>query len=138
MDSFARVQDDIIELDKEDGDDDEYLKYQDIYCTIKADMDDIIAKHIVPEAAARSLEDWASFIDTFNALFHNNSSLSDVQRLYYLKTSASGPAADIIKNFTITAENYTAAYNELVGQYENKSLTYVPYCKLQRFKCLLL
>jgi len=39
-----------------------------------------------------------------------------------LKTGVSGPAADIIKNFTITAENYTAAYNELVRQYEKKSL----------------
>ncbi|XP_050064313.1 uncharacterized protein LOC114118967 [Aphis gossypii] len=147
MDSFAKVQEDIIELDEGEDDDDEYLKYQDIYCTVKANMEDIIAKHGVPEAAAStnlsrssvcdsirlptikppefngSLEDWASFIDTFNALFHNNSSLSDVQRLHYLKTSVSGPAADIIKNFTITAENYTAAYNELVRQYENKSLT---------------
>ncbi|KAL5237816.1 hypothetical protein ACI65C_005226 [Semiaphis heraclei] len=136
MDSFARVQDDIIELDEGEDQEDEYLKYQDIYCSIKADMEDIIAKHGVPETAAStnlsrssvcdsirlptikppefngSLEDWASFIDTFNALFHNNSSLSDVQRLHYLKTSVSGPAADIIKNFTITAENYTAAYNE--------------------------
>ncbi|KAE9522830.1 hypothetical protein AGLY_016792 [Aphis glycines] len=138
MDSFAKVQEDIIELDEGEDDDDEYLKYQDIYCTVKANMEGIIAKHGVPEAAAStnlsrssvcdsirlptikppefngSLEDWASFIDTFNALFHNNSSLSDV---------VSGPAADIIKNFTITAENYPAAYNELVRQYENKSLT---------------
>ncbi|KAE9522835.1 hypothetical protein AGLY_016797 [Aphis glycines] len=128
MDSFAKVQEDIIELDEGEDDDDEYLKYQDIYCTVKANMEGIIAKHGVPEAAAStnlsrssvcdsirlptikppefngSLEDWASFIDTFNALFHNNT-------------------ADIIKNFTITAENYTAAYNELVRQYENKSLT---------------
>jgi len=66
-------------------------------------MEDIIAKHGVPEAADStnlsrssmcdsirlptikppefngSLEDWASFIDTFNTLFYNNSSLSDVQ-----------------------------------------------------------
>jgi len=41
MDSFARVQDDIIELDEGEDDDDEYLKYQDIYYSIKADMEEL-------------------------------------------------------------------------------------------------
>jgi hypothetical protein len=69
------------------------------------------------------LEDWSSFFDTFNALFHNNVSLTDVQRLHYLKSSLGGAAADIIKNFTITADNYHAAYNELIRHYENKGFT---------------
>lgn len=30
---------------------------------------------------------------------------------------------DIIKNFSIIAENYQVAYDELVRQYENKGLT---------------
>jgi hypothetical protein len=29
---------------------------------------------------------WTSFVDTFNAMFHNNSSLVPVQRLHYLKS----------------------------------------------------
>lgn len=56
-------------------------------------------------------------------MFHNNVALIDVQRLHYLKSSLLGPAADIIKNFSITADNYHVAYNELIRHYENKSFT---------------
>lgn len=59
----------------------------------------------------------ATFYDTFNALFHNNASLNDGWN------GRNGPAADIIKNFTINSENYQAAYNELVRQFENEGLT---------------
>lgn len=38
-------------------------------------------------------------------------------------SSVLGPAADIIKNFSITADNYHVAYNELIRHYENKSFT---------------
>jgi len=78
---------------------------------------------IQPPTFNGNLEDWASLIDTFNALFHNNSQLNDVQRLHYLKSSLSGPAADIVTNFSITSENYNVAYEELVRKYENKGLT---------------
>lgn len=56
-------------------------------------------------------------------MFHNYVCLSNVQRLHYLKISLTGSAAEIIKNFSITSENYQAAYDELVKQYENKALT---------------
>lgn len=146
MNTFSEIQEALIELDEGHEEEVERLKFEDTYYTLKSDMENIISKHstndvnsshssqasaidtirlpaIQPPVFSGSLEDWTSFIDTFNALFHNNLSLNDVQRLHYLKTSVSGPAADIIKNFSITAENYTVAYNELVRQYENKGLT---------------
>lgn len=52
-----------------------------------------------------NLEDWASFIDTFNALFHNNNSLNEVKWLHDIKSNVTGPVEDIIKNFPITSEN---------------------------------
>lgn len=67
-------------------------------------------------------ENWASFIDTFNALFHNNPGLTNVQRLHYLKSSISNTAADVKKSVSITSDNYQAAYDELVKQYKNKAL----------------
>jgi len=123
------------------------LEFEDLNMTLMANIEDIIADSnvaavqnishssstsggetvrlpmIQPPTFNGNLEDWSSFIDTFNALFHNNTQLNDVQRLHYLKSSVMGSAADIIKNFSITSENYNVAYNELVRQYENKGLT---------------
>lgn len=114
-------------------------------CTLRADLEDLIEKHssiekshndssschseavrlpaITPPTFNGNLEDWASFIDTFDAIFHNNPLLSDVQRLHYLKLSVTGEAANVLRNYKITAENYQVAYQELTSQYENKGLT---------------
>ncbi|KAE9521501.1 hypothetical protein AGLY_018100, partial [Aphis glycines] len=147
IDLFNEVQQSIADLDQGYDEEKERLKFEDECLTLKATMEDLIAKNtpteivntshsshsstgdslrlptIQPPTFNGNLEDWPSFFDTFNALFHNNATLNDVQRLHYLKTSVCGPAADIIKTFTITAENYQVAYNELVRQFENRSLT---------------
>jgi len=145
--SFDEVQTAIVDLNLGHEEESLCLQFEDDHNTLRAEMEDLISKHSPTDASNAShsshsstgetlrlpkiqppifngnLEDWSSFFDTFNALFHNNTALNDVQRLHYLKTSVSGPAADIIKNFSITAENYQVAYDELVHQYENKCLT---------------
>lgn len=68
------------------------------------------------------LQNWTSFINIFNAMFHNNSCLSDVQRLYYLKSCLTNSAAEIIKSILMTEENYHVVYDTIVERYENKSL----------------
>ncbi|KAL4154334.1 hypothetical protein QTP88_000213 [Uroleucon formosanum] len=151
MEKLSSVQDDIIDLgeeyEQEQDDENERLHAENNYYTLKSVMEELVAKQtddnltnvastshlsvgdsvrlptIQPPVFNGKLEDWSSFIDTFNALFHNNTALNDVQRLHYLKTSVSGTASDIIKNFSITSENYKVAYDELVRQYENKGLT---------------
>jgi len=69
-----------------------------------------------------NLQNWVSFLDTFNAMFHNNSSLAEVQRLHYLKSCLTGSAAEVIRTIPTTEENYQMAYNTLIERYENKSL----------------
>lgn len=144
---FNMYQNKILDLDKGEENEEERLLIEDLTLTLIAKMEDLIATHAPAEIVNTTnsshasigdslrlptiqlpsfngnLEDWPSFFDTFNALIHNNNSLNDVQRLHYLKTTVCGSAADIIKNFTITSENYQAAYDELVRQYENKGLT---------------
>lgn len=141
---FNDVQQCISDLDQGQEDEAERLDFEDMNMTLLANIEDIIAEisattvintshssnassgetlrlpMIQPPTFNGSLEDWSSFIDTFNALFHNNAQLNDVQRLHYLKSSVMGSAADIIKKFSITAEHYSVAYNELVRQYEKK------------------
>jgi len=147
IDSFNEVQKQIMDLDEGHENENERLMFEDDTCTLKGTMDELISKWtlseneislrasqssggdsirlptIQPPSFNGNLEDWSSFFDTFNALFHNNTALTDVQRLHYLKSSVLGPAADIIKNFAITADNYKVAYNELVRHYENKGFT---------------
>lgn len=130
-------------LDLDQGDEDKQRRqFEDEMSTLKANMEDLIDKHsnitqttsdvhhepirlptIQPPSFSGNSEDWSSFFDAFNALFHNNNALTDVQRLHYLKSSVLGPAADIVKNFTITADNYRVAYQELIRDYENKGFT---------------
>lgn len=67
-------------------------------------------------------QQWSSFIDTFNSMFHNDhSNLPLVQRFHYLKSCLSGQASDVIKSIPTTAEHYQHAYDLLVNRYENKS-----------------
>lgn len=142
---FSNVQDSIFDLNEGHEDEEDRLKFEDDMYTLKSNMEDLIEKHtvvehahnvssschseairlpaITPPSFTGKLEDWASFIDTFNALFHNNPSLSDVQKLHYLKLSVTGEAANVLRNYKITADNYPVAYQELTNQYENKGLT---------------
>lgn len=111
----------------------EHTAFEDFTFTLVADMEDLIAKHS-PTKTSNSIhlsnqshsssnetmklhtisiptfngdiENWASFINTFNTLFHNNHRLTNVQRLHYLKSSVSNTAADVIKSFSITSDNY--------------------------------
>lgn len=145
---LTSIQNEIEYLDQGCEDDEERLQLEDDLSTLTALMEDLIDKHqpsvntstfqnnshssigdsvklptINIPTFNGDLENWTSFIDTFNALFHNNASLNNVQKLHYLKSSVSNAAADVIKGFSITAENYQVAYNELVKQYENTALT---------------
>jgi len=63
-------------------------------------------------------EEW--FFDTFNSLIHVNASLSNVQRLQYLKSSVTGDAAKIISALEISGANYDIAWDLLRERYDNK------------------
>ncbi|XP_050062940.1 uncharacterized protein LOC126552291 [Aphis gossypii] len=69
-----------------------------------------------------NLQNWVSFLDTFNAMFHKNNALAEVQRLHYLKSCLTGSAAEVIRTIPTTEENYQMAYNTLIERYENRSL----------------
>lgn len=69
-----------------------------------------------------SLQDWPAFIDSFNAMFHNNSNIPLVQKFHYLNSCLTGPAADIIRNIPTTSDNYTNAYSAVISRFDNKSL----------------
>ncbi|XP_054711081.1 uncharacterized protein LOC129220676 [Uloborus diversus] len=63
--------------------------------------------------------DWLTFKDLFNATVTKNESLSDAQKLQYLKTSLKGDAAKIVISIPISDSNFKIAYNLLDERYSN-------------------
>lgn len=63
---------------------------------------------------------WRQFSDSFTAMIHNNSELSDCQKLCYLRASLKGEAANMLRSLETTEENYSIAWNSLQERYNNK------------------
>ena len=54
------------------------------------------------------------------ALVHNNNSLSDIQKFFYLRSSLSGDAERSIQCLQTTSDNYQKAWTSLIERYNNK------------------
>ncbi|XP_059062777.1 uncharacterized protein LOC131855518 [Achroia grisella] len=67
-------------------------------------------------------EAWATYHDLFTSLVHNNTSLSKVQKLHYLKTSTAGEAAYLLKHIQVTDNNYNQAWDILKNRYGNRRM----------------
>lgn len=65
---------------------------------------------------------WLSFKDLFSSLVIDNVSLTPVEKLQYLKTNLVGSAALLLKNTTLTANNFTKSWEALIVFFENKRL----------------
>ncbi|GFY54291.1 uncharacterized protein TNIN_57631 [Trichonephila inaurata madagascariensis] len=65
--------------------------------------------------------DWISFRDLFLASVGNNNTLSDSQKLQYLKLSVKGKETTLLQSIQITNDNYKRAWNALTKQYENEA-----------------
>lgn len=77
-----------------------------------------------------SYTEWQSFHDLFIALIHNNKSLEKVQKLHYLKSNLSGEAEALLRQFSITGDNYEEAWAILKKRYSNKR--YIANCIFKR------
>lgn len=69
-----------------------------------------------------SYEEWLTFNDLFTSLVHNNSTLSKVQKLHYLKSSVSGEAEVLLRHIQVTENNYDQAWSILKDRFGNKRL----------------
>lgn len=66
--------------------------------------------------------EWISFHDQFVSLIHNNTSLSNVNKLHLLKQNLVGEAANLLKNIAISETNYETAWLKLKKRYSNKRI----------------
>ncbi|CAB0038628.1 unnamed protein product [Trichogramma brassicae] len=75
----------------------------------------------VPEFSGRR-EDWEGFRDLFTALIHQAAHLTDVERLYYLKTLVKGEAKVALESLQLMSSNYETAWALLLNRYDNRRL----------------
>lgn len=73
-----------------------------------------------------SPSEWLSFKDLFSSLITSNPTLSAVEKLQYLKTSLVGSASHLLKNTSLTSDNFQKAWDSLISFYENKRLLVNP------------
>ena len=75
----------------------------------------------VPEFSGRR-DEWESFRDLFKALIHNDAGLSNVEKLYYLKTLIKGEAQQALDALQLTDDNYDIAWDMLEERFEHRWL----------------
>lgn len=63
---------------------------------------------------------WENYRDQFHALIHRDTSLTESEKMHYLKSSLTGEALRAISHLSITDTNYDIAWRILMSRYENK------------------
>lgn len=71
---------------------------------------------------AGDFQAWLSFYDLFTSLVHNVCTLSDVQKMHYLRSCVEGEAELLIRSFQVTGPNYREAWGVLLARYNNRRL----------------
>lgn len=67
-------------------------------------------------------ENWLEWIDKYNSLIHQRTTLPTIQKFEYLKLSLRGVALGLIDSLPTTETNYAIAYDLLVQRYNNPKL----------------
>lgn len=65
-------------------------------------------------------QSWRSFHDLFTALIRDNTDLSSVEKMHYLKTCVTGETARLVCNLPVSGDNFAVAWTLLVSRYENQ------------------
>ncbi|KAJ3650181.1 hypothetical protein Zmor_021885 [Zophobas morio] len=68
-------------------------------------------------------EDWPTFHDLFSKVIHKNTSLSNIEKMQYLKTYIRDEPIKIIQHHQITENNYQTAWELLAKRFNNVRLT---------------
>lgn len=67
---------------------------------------------------------WVSFKDLFNEAIHSNPTLSNAQKMQFLKSKVRGEAERLIQHLPISSENYLVSWDILNHRFNNKKLIF--------------
>lgn len=87
--------------------------------------------HLIPKSEIRlprlslpsfsgDYSEWTTFFDLFKCTVDQNMTLTNAQRLQYLKSVLKGEALNLIQHFSITNDNYVDAWKKLQQRYNKK------------------
>ncbi|XP_059221502.1 uncharacterized protein LOC131996071 [Stomoxys calcitrans] len=71
-----------------------------------------------------NVEEWPSFHDLYKKLVHEAESLSDVEKMFYLKAHIKGEASKVIKHLPADGSNYQPAWEILNQRFGNKRILF--------------
>ncbi|XP_049308677.1 uncharacterized protein LOC125777630 [Bactrocera dorsalis] len=63
---------------------------------------------------------WTSFCSLFQSMVINNSTLTDLERLHYLRVAVTGPALELISHIPVTETAFSTTWTALKERYGNK------------------
>lgn len=66
--------------------------------------------------------DWERFKDMFRAIIHDNNSIPDVTKFFYLEGALKGEPKNLLASLSATDKNYKIAWELLQSRYENKKI----------------
>lgn len=138
MRSYETVQLDILSFDPEDPESVAQLeeKYYHIISKLDSSLRKLTESEVskcpnvassklpnieIPVFSGKDFTKYTPFMDLFIAVFHNNKQLSDVQKLFYLRTYLSEEALAVIVNLPLVNESYKEAIYLLKKRYDNKA-----------------
>lgn len=75
------------------------------------------------------LNQWASFFECYNNVVHNNTNLTNSDRVFYLRGILSGSALTCIADIPPTGDNYELIYSTLVQKYQDVRTLGTEYLK---------
>lgn len=67
-------------------------------------------------------EKWEHFRDMFVALVHDDGSIDNIRKFYYLTSALTGVAAKVIKSIKVTNDNYIMAWDLLKSRFEDTQI----------------
>lgn len=65
---------------------------------------------------------WLIFKETFTALIHDNTQLTNIEKYHYLKSALKEHASNTINKVVFSSEGYTIAWNALLTRYDNNRM----------------
>ncbi|XP_058987780.1 uncharacterized protein LOC131806914 isoform X1 [Musca domestica] len=91
---------------------------------LKEESLEVELKRVQIPSFSGHVEEWSSFHDLFKKMIDENSKLSKVQKLYYLKTNLKGEAFRLVQHLQVTEANYEAAWELLEKRYGNRRILF--------------
>lgn len=113
--------------------DNDFIAFEKIYYNIKKEINSKLWSNIHQEKSTPKInipyfegdyQQWVSFKDLFIETIHSNNSLSNAQKMQFLKSRARGEAEKLIQHLQISSDNYITAWDILNHRYNNKKLIF--------------